>query len=101
MVHLVDTVDVDPALVDDYLGVVRGLGVAVMTDAGAALVSCATTPRDMGEPVSIQVVWGFDDFAHWNDIRRRLVLDPRWYDYGSAVARLRAAGTRRFYLPGP
>jgi hypothetical protein len=47
------------------------------------------------------VTWSFEDYAAWNEIRRRLVLDPRWYEYGRAVAALRSGGTRRFLHPAP
>ncbi|HEY7947405.1 MAG TPA: hypothetical protein VID75_07005 [Acidimicrobiales bacterium] len=97
--HLVDTVEVAPELVDDYLEVVRSLGLPVMTDAGASFVSCATTSAAIGEPVSIQVVWSFEDHGQWNEIRKNMVLDPRYHDYGSKLASLRLGGTRRFFTP--
>jgi hypothetical protein len=99
MIQLVDTVEVETGLVDEYLDTVRGAGMAVMTDAGASFVSCATTSSQVGERVHIQVVWAFDDFEQWNDIRRNMVLDPRWYEYAQRVALLRVGGTRRFYTP--
>jgi hypothetical protein len=99
MIQLVDTLEVRPEHVDDYLDLVRGVGMAVMTEAGATFVSCATTSGVIGEPVQVQVVWAFDDHVHWNEIRRNLVLDPRWYEYGAQGARLRLGGTRRFYTP--
>ena len=97
--HLVDTVEVGPELVDEYLEVVRTLGLPVMTDAGASFVSCATTSAAIGEPVSIQVVWAFEDHGEWNEIRKNMVLDPRYHDYGSRLASLRTGGTRRFFTP--
>jgi len=101
VVHLVDTSEVRAENVDDYLELVRDVGVAVMTDAGATFVSCATTSREVGEAVHVQVVWAFDDHERWNEIRRNLVLDPRWYEYGARAATLRTGGTRRFYTPAP
>ena len=99
MMHLVDTVEVAPELVDDYLTVVRTLGLPVMTDAGASFVSCATTSARIGEPVSIQVIWAFADHEEWNEIRKNMVLDSRYHDYGSKLASLRLGGTRRFFTP--
>jgi hypothetical protein len=99
MMQLVDTVEVEPGDVDDYLEILRGPGMTVMTDAGATFVSCATTSSEVGERVHIQVVWGFEDFEQWNEIRRNMVLDPRWYDYAQRAASLRVGGTRRFYAP--
>ncbi len=103
--HLVDTVEVEPGHVEDYLDVLRSLGRAVMTDAGATFVSCATTSSEIGERVHVQVVWAVDDHGHWDEIRKNLVLDPRYHDYGARVASLRTGGTRRFFtdvdLPAP
>ena len=97
MVHLVDTVEVEPQHVAAYLEVVRTVGMGIMTDAGASFVSCATTSSEIGEHVFIQVVWAVGDHERWNEIRRDLVLDPRFHEYGSTVAALRVGGTRRFF----
>jgi len=99
VLHVVDTVEVDPDRAGDYLELIGTLGVTVMTDAGATLVSCATTSAEIGEPVSVQVVWGCDGYPAWNEIRMHLVLDPRWHELGSRAAALRRGGTRRFYTP--
>ena len=97
--QLIDTVEVAPELVDDYLTVLRTLGLRVMTDAGASFVSCATTSAGIGEPVSIQVIWAFEDHEQWNEIRKNMVLDSRYHDYGNQLASLRMGGTRRFFTP--
>jgi hypothetical protein len=97
--HLVDTVEVEPDHVEGYLDLVRTMGMAIMTDAGATFVSAATTSSEVGERIHIQVVWAFDDFVHWNEIRKNLVLDPRYHEYGSTAASLRVGGTRRFFIP--
>lgn len=98
--HLVDTVDVHPADLERYLDLVRDRVVPVMTEAGASFVSCAATDPSLG-PVTVQVVWGFDDFVQWNDIRRRLVLDRRWYEVAHEARTMQRGGTRRFYHPVP
>lgn len=99
MVHLVDTVEVDGDHVDGYLAALQGLGIPVMTEAGASFVSCRATSRHLGENVCIEVVWAFEDHDSWNEIRKNLVLDPRVYEYGERIAALRTGGTRRFYYP--
>jgi hypothetical protein len=99
MPYLIDTIAVDSRSLAPYLEAVEHLGVPVMTDAGAAFVSCATTSPAIGEPVDIQIVWAFDDHDQWNLIRKNMVLDPRWYLYADRVASLRITGTRRFYYP--
>jgi len=99
MPYVIDTIEVDPRFVVAYLETVELLGVPLMTDAGASLVSCATTSLDFAESVDVQIVWAFHDHAHWNVIRKNMVLDRRWYEYAERVAALRTRGTRRFYYP--
>lgn len=98
MVLVVDTIQVGTEHAEEYLALVEGLGVPVMTEAGACFVSCATG-KGYGEPVDIQIVWSFPDHAGWNRIRKTLVLDPRWHQYGRETAPLRIGGTRRFLYP--
>jgi hypothetical protein len=97
--HLVDTVEVEPDRVEGYLDLIATMGMAVMTDAGATFVSLATTSSEVGEPVHVQVVWACDDFVHWNEIRKNMVLDPRYHEYGTRASSLRVGGTRRFFIP--
>lgn len=97
MLLLVDVVQIDPRDADEYLRLVHELAVPVMTSAGAALAACWSTARDLGEDVDLLVAWSVGDHARWNEIRKNLVLDPRWHRYGAAAARLRRGGTRRFY----
>ncbi len=98
---LVDTVALSPERVDEYLGVLRSKVLPVMAEAGAALEYCRTTSAELGEPVEVQVAWSFADNRAWNDIRRTLVLDPRYYEYAAQLADLRLGGTRRFHRPVP
>jgi hypothetical protein len=97
MPYVIDTIEVEPAHVTQYLEAVQHLGVPVMTDAGAIFVSCATTSSDIGENVAVQIVWGFENHEDWNLIRRNMVLDRRWYEYGRKISALRLGGTRRIY----
>jgi hypothetical protein len=99
MPYVVDTIEVEPGVLAQYLEIVEHLGVRVMTDAGACFVSCAATSSDMGENVNVQIVWSFDDHDQWNVIRKNMVLDPRWYEYAQRMAHLRRGGTRRVYYP--
>jgi hypothetical protein len=101
MSYLVDVVQIDAAHADEYLQLVRDLAVPVMSDAGASLAACWSTARDLGEDVDVLVAWSIGDHARWNEIRRDLVLDPRWHRWASAAARLRRGGTRRFYHEAP
>jgi hypothetical protein len=97
--YLVDTVQVRPTDVAAYVELVEADGVTVMTGAGAGFVSCWTTSPELGEDVDVQITWSFRDHVEWNEIRKDLVLDPRWHDFARRAAALRRGGTRRFYYP--
>ena len=101
MLYIVDTVRTAPDAADAYLDLVRDSAVAIMRDAGAALAWCSSTARDLGEEVDIVIAWQVFDHARWNEIRRKLVLDPRWHRYGREAARLRLRGRRRFHHAAP
>jgi hypothetical protein len=97
MPYVIDTIEVEPAPVTQYLEAVRTLGLPVMTEAGAFFVSGATTSSDIGENVAVQIVWGFEDHDDGNLIRRTMVVDRPWYEYGRTIAAPRPSGTRRIY----
>ena len=92
---LVDVVQVGEQDTDAYLRALEEDGIPVMAAAGATFESCRATPAGMGTDVDIEVVWCFGDFAHWNLVRRNLVLDPRWYVWAQRARELRRGGTRR------
>ena len=92
---LVDTVHVAEQDAEAYLSAVQEVAVPVMTAAGAVMESCRSTPSGLGIDVDIEVVWRCRDLAHWNLIRRNLVLDPGWYRWARRAGRLRRGGTRR------
>jgi hypothetical protein len=99
LVYLVDTVQLDPQVVDEYMLTIESVGVPIMTGAGSAFVSCWATSTELGEDVSVVTVWSFEDHVAWNQIRKNLVLNPDWYEYSGRLARLRTGGNRRFYYP--
>ncbi len=97
--YLVYLVQVAPADAPAYLEAVATMAVPVMTEAGATLESCRSTFGDFGLDVDIEVVWRIPDFEGWNRVRRDLVLDPRWHEWGHRAASLRRGGSRRFMRP--
>jgi hypothetical protein len=99
MVYLVDTIQVEPKNADKYLRLVEKIGVPAMKGAGVNFVSCWATSKELGEDVSIKVIWSFKDHVEWNDLRKNLVLSPQWHEYAEKGASLRKGGTRRFYYP--
>jgi hypothetical protein len=99
VVYLVDTVEVVPEKADEYLGIVETMGVPVMQEAGARFISCWGTSKELGEAVNIKTIWAFEDHVEWNEIRKNMVLNPRWYEYSARISALWKEGTRRFYYP--
>lgn len=99
MLLVADTIDLDPDNAPSFLHLVSESAIPVMQDAGAALFACWSTRSDLGENVTVFIAWSVGDFARWNEIRKNLVLDPRWHRYGIEAARLWRRGTRRFYEP--
>jgi hypothetical protein len=92
---LVDLVQVGEHDAAAYLRALDEHGIPVMTAAGAAVESCRSTFAGLGTDVDVEVVWRIHDFAHWNLIRKNLVLDPRWYAWAERASGLRRGGTRR------
>ena len=101
MIFLVDTVSVEAGAVEGYLRLVHDSLVPLMEGAGVRLQHCWATSDDLGEDVQVQVAWAVEDHAAWNEARKRLVLDPAYYDCGALLAERRRSGTRRFYRPAP
>jgi hypothetical protein len=66
---------------------------------GWDLVSCWRTPGGLGEDVTVTHTFRMDDWAHWEELRGRSVLDAAnaaWVDRRAGFMR---RGTRRFYEP--
>ena len=99
MVYVVDTVQVDAENADEYLRIVETMGVPVMQEAGARFISCWGSSKDLGEPVNIKTIWACDDHVEWNEIRKNMVLNPRWFEYSDRISALWTGGSRRFYYP--
>ena len=99
LIYLVDTIQVEPDKLDDYLRAVETIGVPIMTGAGADLDSCWATSPQRGEEVHVKVAWSCEDHQAWNEIRINYNLSPLLSEYNSAIHASRIGGSRRFYYP--
>lgn len=99
MLFLVDTVTVETDRLERYLDMVRTRAVPIMTGAGATFSYLRSSNPSLGEPTEVQVAWSVADNAAWNEVRKNLVLDPRWYELALELAQTRVGGTRRFLRP--
>ena len=66
---------------------------------GMQLVACWHTPTDLGEDVTVTVIFQMRDWSHWNDLRRQTVLDPGLADWLRELVAMRKSGTRQFFTP--
>lgn len=100
MMYVVDSILVDPADTDRYLELLDKQLVPSAKKRGMDLVACWHTRPDLGEDVTVMTVWSVKgDYAEWNELRKRAVLDPAWHQWLEEALPLRKGGTRRFYHP--
>jgi hypothetical protein len=67
--------------------------------AGLELVACWHTPIGIGEDVEVTCILRFADWGCWDEIRRRMVLDPARGEWQAARRRLSRSAERRFLQP--
>ena len=97
MIHLVDTVDVQPGDLEAYLAAFADYYLPGAKERGMELVACWHTPTEIGETVTVTVVFRLESWEHWERIRNAGVRDPlmgTWVDKRRA---LMLNGSRRFY----
>ena len=99
MVYMVDSILLDPADTGRYLELLETSYAPAAAERGLTLVACWHTPENLGEDVTVTAIWSFRDFAEWNEIRRKAVLDPAWHRWVEQATPMRKGGTRRFYYP--
>jgi NIPSNAP len=97
VIHLVDTVDVRPDDLEAYLAAFAQYYLAGATDRGMELLGCWHTPTQIGEIVTVTVVFGLDSWAQWEGIRNAGVRDPLMSTWVDRRRALMVKGSRRFY----
>jgi hypothetical protein len=97
VIHLVDTVEVEPGDLDAYLDAFSEYYLPGATERGMELVGCWNTLRDLGDLVVVMVVFRIESWEEWERIRNAGVRDPlmpTWIERRRALMR---SGSRRFY----
>ena len=97
MIHLVDTVDVRPDDLESYLAAFAEYYLAGATERGMELVGCWHTPTQIGEMVTVTVVFRLESWAQWERIRNAGVRDPLMTTWVDKRRALMVNGSRRFY----
>jgi hypothetical protein len=97
VIHLVDTVEVKPGDLDAYLEAFAEHYLPGATERGMDLVGCWNTLPEIGELVSVTVVFRLESWEEWERIRNAGVRDPRMSEWIDRRRALMVTGTRRFY----
>jgi NIPSNAP len=97
VIHLVDTVDVRFEDLDAYLVAFAECYLPGATERGMELVGCWHTPREIGEVVTVTVVFRMESWEAWERIRNAGVGDPQMATWIHRRRELMLSGTRRFY----
>jgi NIPSNAP len=92
-----DTVDVQPGDLDAYLAAFAEYYLAGAIERGMELVGCWHTPTEIGELVTVTVVFRLESWAHWERVRNAGVRDPRMSTWVDNRRALMVSGSRRFY----
>ena len=96
MIYLIERAQVAAEDAPAYLDAVDKLFRPRAEAAGLELVACWHTPDSIGRDVEITQVLRFADWGTWDEIRRRMVLDPEIGAWQSARRRLARHAERSF-----
>ena len=97
MIHLMDAVAVQPDDLEAYLAAFAQYYLPGAVDRGMELAGCWHTPAEIGEAVTVTVVFSVESWAHWEQVRNAGVRDPLMSTWVEKRRALMTKGTRRFY----
>jgi hypothetical protein len=97
MIRLVDTVEVQPHDLEAYLAAFAEYYLPGALDRGVTFVGCWHTPTEIGENISVVVVFELESWEHWERVRNAGVRDPLMPTWIERRRELMLRGTRRFY----
>jgi hypothetical protein len=99
MLYMVDTTVVAAGDTDRFLESFESTFLPAANERGMELVACWHTPTSLGEDVDVMAIFRLKDWAHWNDLRRKAVLDPAMLEWIEVLESLRRGGSRKFFSP--
>ena len=99
MLYMLDTTVVAPADTDRFLTAFESTFLPAARERGVELVACWHTPTALGEDVDVVAIFRLKDWAHWNELRRKAVLDPAMVEWLAVLKSLRRGGSRKFFTP--
>jgi hypothetical protein len=99
VIYLIERAEVAPEDAAAYLEAIEKLFKPRADAAGLELVACWHSPDSIGRDVEVTQVLRFADWATWDEIRRRMVLDPELATWHAARRRLARRAQRHFSQP--
>ena len=99
MLYMLDTTVVAAADTEQFLAAFESTFLPAATGRGMELVACWHTPTSLGEDVDVVAIFRLKDWAHWNELRRKAVLDPAMVEWLAVLKSLRRGGSRKFFTP--
>ena len=99
MIFLVESVDVRPDDVDAYIAGFETNYLPGALERGMELVGCWHTPKQIGEDVTVTVIFRLPGWAEWEQIRNGAVGDPGVAAWVALRRDLMVRGSRKFYEP--
>ncbi len=99
MLYMLDTTVVAATDTEQYLAAFESTFLPAATERGVELVACWHTPTSLGEDVDVVAIFRLKDWAHWNELRRKTVLDPAMGEWIELLGSLRKGGSRKFFSP--
>ena len=98
-VYLVEQVEVRTGDADAYLTALEELYLPLVRSLGIELVSTWREPHAVGDHVMVMTTLRLTDWAHWDEARGRLVMDPSLPAWLARKRKLVVRGRRTFYEP--
>ena len=96
MLYMMDTTVVAARDTNQFLKAFESTFLPAATARGVELAACWHTPTSLGEDVDVVAIFRVRDWAHWNELRRKAVLDPAMADWIAVLESLRKRGSRKF-----
>lgn len=99
MIYLLDNVLLAPDDLPGYLDSLEHRLLPAARQRGMGLVAVWHTNTELGEDVTVTVVFRLQGWAHWVELRAAAALDPLLYEWLAEVTPMRKGGRRLFYEP--
>jgi hypothetical protein len=94
---MVDNVLIAPSDLKTYLHSIEGELLPAARQRGMDLMAAWHTSAELGEEVTVTLIFRVRDWSHWVELRANAAVDPHLHEWLAAVAPMRKGGRRLFY----